>query len=112
MSRKHPVILIVCCVGLVVCIASLAQQLRYNKEEYCCHHMARDIEDVLEGFNIPVIIVRGENSEAGHVWVKVYGREIDSITLFPIEPDKYSEGRMEFDDYQDYSDWVKAGRNN
>ena len=80
----------------------------YEKDVYVCRHMARDIEDYLELFGIPVTIIRAtsnHNNSKAHMWVRVLGIEFDSICLTPYFPIEYTANRYEFDDYQCYLDW-------
>ena len=87
---------------------SLSHKSLYDEESYCCREMSRDIEDVLEAMNIPVVLIRGQIGNEGHIWVSVFGIEIDSVLLiiFPVSW-IYSEKVMYFDDYEDYLEYRK-----
>ena len=91
-----------------------AHGLQYDPENYVCHHMARDMEDLLESFGIKVTIVTGWNNltngteitsgSNGHAWIKVGGIDIDSVWLIPFPMRwQYPHKGKEYDDYTDYA---------
>jgi len=88
-------------------ITCIAHYSMYDNDTYDCKHMSRDLEDKLESWGIPVTICIGyiENLSSGHMWIKVFGINIDSVSLLPDENSEYCNLRMEFNDYQDYLDW-------
>lgn len=90
-------------------IIGYGHSMLYNPDVYVCRHMSRDIEDQLESFGIPVVIIRASNhnnSEA-HMWVKILGVDFDSVSLTPYLFG-YTNKRAEFADYQDYLDSRKT----
>ena len=72
-------------------------------ENYNCVYMSRDLERFVEVFGIPVTLMRGQNNDGGHLWVKIGFIEFDSVCLLPF-PNHifYPEVQMEFDDWEDY----------
>ena len=80
---------------------------KYKDPGYVCHHMARDLEDMLESVGISVTIVTGQNfsAQTGHAWIQVFGMDIDSVSLLTKNNRKrYPDEIKEFDDY---SIWAK-----
>jgi len=88
---------------------SIYQRSRYDIDNYCCRHMSRDIEKVFEGFGISTTIVCGYNftEGSGHMWVNVFGIDIDSVTLYPFDPTLEYES---INYYMSYEDW-ENGKN-
>lgn len=93
---------------------AVAHGLQYDPDSYVCHHMARDMEDLLESFGIEVIIVTGWNNlkngteittgSKGHAWIKVAGIDIDSVWLVPFPMRwEYPYKGKEYNDYTDYA---------
>ena len=52
----------------------------YDDPDYVCRHMARDLERNLENIGLDTKII----SNNKHMWISIYGFEIDSVTLLPI----------------------------
>jgi hypothetical protein len=106
-NKYAGIILILLFVCLNYLIIGCGHTMLYEPGVYSCRHMARDIEDHLESFGIPVTIIRGQNhnNTKAHMWIRVLGIEFDSVYLMPFVSSKYTSLRYEFDDYQDYLDW-------
>lgn len=79
----------------------------YEKDVYVCRHMARDLEDTLETIGLEVKLVSGKKTQekTGHLWISVYGLEIDSVTLMPMSllNEKYDN----ISTYDDYRTWAE-----
>ena len=81
----------------------------YDIDNYNCRNMSIDIEDMLESIGIDVTIVRGtDDDKNGHMWVKIFGIEFDSVYLMPFMTDKYHNKKREFNDYNEYLEWRKV----
>ena len=109
-GKKNKIILASLIIILASCqvtaIAKTKHFESYNYPNYVCRHMAQDLEDRIESFGVPVIIVRGRNEtkDMGHVWIKVFGIEIDSITLERKDNRKlYPDNITEYWDYYTYA---------
>jgi hypothetical protein len=106
-------------IGIVLLLygsIALAHGLSYVPDQYVCHHMARDIEDMLEPYGIEVTIVTGwsglkngtekTNGSRGHAWIKIWGIDIDSVWLVPAPL------RLEYPykgkEYADYTEYAKT----
>jgi len=77
--------------------------LGYDKENNNCKDMSKNLEDTLEAIGIPVTIVRGQNDDAGHMWIRIAGFDIDSVFIIPFPNSvSYPELQMEFNDYDNY----------
>lgn len=83
-----------------------AYRMTIYNEDYCCRHMARDFEDILEKTDIDVTLVRGTSifTEKGHMWIKIGFLEIDSVTLLPFPMSIFYKDIREFIDYDEYVD--------
>jgi len=98
-------IVILAVVGIYLSIG-LAHSNLYDFDDYCCTHMSRNIEDFLEAYYIPVEVITGHNyeeKEYGHMWVRVLGVNIDSVTLLPLDLKGMYPDDIEV--YDDYEDW-------
>jgi len=103
---------VIICIGLLFCSISLIHASRYIPDVYVCRHMARDIEDVFESVGIPIVLVKGNTDDrsTSHMWVSIYGVELDSVFLIPNGWfDKYSNNKICFDDWEDYI--AEGGKN-
>jgi len=82
----------------------------YDEDAYCCRHMGRDIEDILESYHIPVTIEIGEDDAGNkHLWFSIGILHIDSVTLLPCNNhNTYHLYRHAFNDYQDYLDYKNS----
>lgn len=91
---------------MVVLIMVIFHGLSYHEPDYMCAQMARDLEKTLESIGLDVKIMSGYSPirQEGHVWIKVYGIEIDSIWLLPIKNSHvYNYNLHEFDNYDDFA---------
>lgn len=105
LSKTVFIILIIISCYLVV---SAYHAMGYKDGVYVCRHMARDIEDALEKTGIDVQVVSGKNvnGKTSHMWVKIYGLDVDSVTLLPMSfliNKKYINIKV----YDDYKLWAK-----
>jgi len=85
----------------------ILHSLMYSSPNYVCRHMARDLEDMFEYLYIDTKIEVGwnKNYTVGHMWIKVFGIQLDSVTLFPYNPDWFGYVHTrEFESYEDYED--------
>ena len=81
----------------------------YDRGNYNCTHMSRDFEDVVESFGIPVTLIRGSNDNNGHMWVKVFSIEFDTVFLIPFPQHlRFPKSQHEFDDWEDYCRWTNV----
>lgn len=105
MCKTEKVFLIcVCIFTITFCSYSVYRgTILYDADDYCCRHMARDAEQILESIGIPVILVRGHNEEGGHLWFSIYGISIDSVSLLPFPMEVfYPEEPNYFINWDDY----------
>lgn len=61
--------------------------LTYDRETNCCRHMAaREFRFFKKlGFDVQYIIGGYSNTSIpGHAWIRVFGIDIDSVTLLPM----------------------------
>lgn len=107
---KHKVGLVIV---VIVCIwinIGSCNAVRYNVDTYNCQHYTRDFEELVETYlHIDVKIISGcykDNNGTlhGHVWVEVFGIEIEPIGLFPFPNSKthplYLRYYDSFDEYK------------
>jgi len=89
---------------IMVSNASYRSFILYEEDEYVCRHMARDLEITIEKFGIPVLIKRGDkiNGDTGHMWINIYGLDIDSVTMIPSPMGLMYENIDTYDNYADY----------
>lgn len=89
---------------LLVSNMSYRSFILYDREEYCCRHMARDLEKSIEQLGIPVTLKRGDkiNDDSGHMWVNICGIDVDSVMLIPFPMDILYENITSFDNYESY----------
>lgn len=101
--------MVICFILLNYCIIGIGHAMLYEPDAYTCRHMARDIEDTLESMGIDVTIVTGRNhnNSKGHMWVKIFGVDFNSVTLMPYYPTTYKYRIYEFKDYEYYKIWRK-----
>ena len=103
---------------VIFSLLTLSHRMTYDYHTYCCRHMARDIEDALETLGLDVKIesgykinksmtIRDENGtregrmyKQGHMWISVYGYDIDSVWLVPLNLDAMYPHR-----HNVYDDW-------
>ena len=105
------IILLIVYVGFAV-----IHGLSYVPDEYVCHHMARDMEDILEPLGFDVKIVTGwkdlkngteiTEGSSGHAWMSINGIDVDSVWLvpFPLRHEYPYKGKM----YEDYTEYAKS----
>src|SRR4030042_1305593 len=83
-SWKYKTILVSMVLLLMFCCVSVVHGAMYDKEFYCCRHMSRDIEFVLEKLGLDVKLISGSDKEYNsHMWVRVNGLDWDSVYLVP-----------------------------
>jgi len=101
------VLIIIIVLSSSIFIAYQIRHLQYNDEPYVCTHMARDLEDTLESMGIDTKIVVGYKNEGigGHMWVRVNGVDIDSVSFIPFywKLKDYQRDRVVYDDFKDYA---------
>ena len=84
--------------------------LSYHEPDYMCTQMTRDLEQILESIGLDVKIMSGYSpaKQEGHIWIKVYGIEIDSVWLLPVKnSDIYNYNLHEFDSYSDFTSFCE-----
>lgn len=83
--KLHPSLLVMCLI-LMICLVSLTQAIRYNRDNYNCLNMSKDCAKVFVGLGIPTELVHGEckTDDTSHCWVRLWGwLNFESTILFP-----------------------------
>lgn len=102
--RRHKIITTVIILYIAYSSLVISQHMRFHRPDYVCRQMARDIEDTLETIGISTTIVTGSNNESGHVWIKIFGVDVDSVNLFPMNNrETYPQDLREYNDYEDFA---------
>ena len=103
--KKH--IAIILMIFLIYLMTGIIHALMYDVDNYNCRHMSRDLEDFFERCFIDTKIMVGWEGEPhtsiGHMWIKIFGIQFDSVTLFPFHPELYGFSNItEWESYEDY----------
>ena len=105
MQKNHwsIIFLVLLILELWICFGIYRCVFVYHEPNYVCKQMSRDIEDQLEQVGIPVVIMKGTAAESAHMWIKIFGIEFDSVTLFPFPNSLvYHDAVVEYHDYAVY----------
>jgi len=99
-KRQFKAIIITLSIAFIWSSIGGLHALGYDKENYNCKEMSRNLEDILEAIGIPVTIVYGQNDVVGHMWIRIVGLDIDSVFIIPCPNSAlFPELQMEFNDY-------------
>lgn len=106
-SKSAKIILVALLVVFCYVAAGIIHASAYKEDVYVCRHMARDLEDRLESVGLDVKLVSGQNvnGKTGHLWISVYGLEVDSVTLLPMS--LMNKEYVNITIYDDYRVWAE-----
>ena len=106
---KTNAIIIILIILLSYMLMSLVHASTYDRQTNNCTHMSERWEDILErvGFNVTICVgYLHDNWTNGHMWIRVYGVSIDSVSLLPIHL-THPEYKECYRQYNDFEDWRK-----
>jgi len=106
LPNVHALVIIIILIAFLFTV--LYRQSIYDEKTYNCRYMSRDLENILEGqlgIDTQIIVAWNSDYSAGHMWIRIGGVDIDSVSLIPyILTLEYTENTLIFNNY---SDWLE-----